>query len=535
MPTVPFTGPGQGPRLLPQGQQDIRATPAMFGALQAEAMGQASRQMARASDRLAQVAIAIQDAQNTTALTDAQTRWTAELAKLRGSLEMEPDPAVIQQKWQQGTQALRQQIEGSLGNAAVRQSFAKVAATDLARDHLEIVRLTARRTREVGEAKMIAGLSTLAQEAAANPSRRAELDARAEGLIASNVAAGIIPADKAEEMRQRYFGRLDQAEAMRDIAANPMVALRNLADPNKYRGLDPVARQRLANSATSAMQAQATAAEAAERRAERVQRRLADQAANDLYARIALAEQGRGPMPTVADVQAQREWLSPGETAALLARIRAATHRDDPGVRLDLERDVDRVDPVAFDARVRRAVDGGQLTAETAANLLRANRAARRDDAPPSPIAAGRAFVRSSLDPGDVPMAGFMREQLTLRQNNAISDFDRWARENPNASADEADAQARAIVSRYRDIGGAQLRLTLPKPYGFTGTRQEVTEATIQEAARRLLAAGLPEPDLRREMEVLEAWRSTFVTAPQPRSNTAPPGRGQGPNTRRQQ
>ena len=170
---------------------------------------------------------------------------------------------------------------------------------------------------------------------------------------------------------------------MRDIAANPMVALRNLADPNKYRGLDPVARQRLASSATSAMQAQATAAEAAERRAERAQRRLADQAANDLYARIALAEQGRGPMPTVADVQAQREWLSPGETAALLARIRAATHRDDPGVRLDLERDVDRVDPVAFDARVRRAVDGGQLTAEMAANLLRANRAARRDDAPP--------------------------------------------------------------------------------------------------------------------------------------------------------
>jgi len=164
MPTVPFTGPGQGPRLLPQGQQDIRATPAMFGALQAEAMGQASRQMA-------QVAIAIQDAQNTTALTDAQTRWTAGLAELRGSLEMEPDPAVIQQKWQQGTQALRQQIEDSLGNAAVRQSFARVAATDVARNHLEIMSLIGRRTREAGKAAVIAGLSTLAQEAAANPAR----------------------------------------------------------------------------------------------------------------------------------------------------------------------------------------------------------------------------------------------------------------------------------------------------------------------------------------------------------------------------
>lgn len=48
MPTVPFTGPGQGPRLLPQGQQDVRATPAMFGGLQAEAMGHVANQMARA-------------------------------------------------------------------------------------------------------------------------------------------------------------------------------------------------------------------------------------------------------------------------------------------------------------------------------------------------------------------------------------------------------------------------------------------------------------------------------------------------------
>src|SRR5689334_16119716 len=103
MPTVP--GAFQGPRLLPQGQQDVRANPAAFGALQAEAMGRVSQQVAQAGDQLGRVAMVIQDAQNATALTNAQVDWAKGLAEIRGSLEMEADPKAIQERWTQGTEA----------------------------------------------------------------------------------------------------------------------------------------------------------------------------------------------------------------------------------------------------------------------------------------------------------------------------------------------------------------------------------------------------------------------------------------------
>lgn len=530
MPALPtFTA-----RNAPEAPSPFTLDPA---AIAAPAARQAAS-FANASEALAEVAKATKEAQQVTALANANTAWIQGVGELRGRIEMETDPTRIQSLWAEGTNAVRARVLEGVGDPQVAAAFNRSAMLSLARDQVEIVRLTARRTREAGEAALDANLSQLARAAATDPGRRRELDVQAEGAIAGAVSAGIIPANEAEKRRERYFGRLDEAQVGMVMLRNPSAALAMLSDPRQVPNIDPNRRVSLMNAATQAMNAAATRAEASERRAERTQRLAADRVANDLWSRIARARTGEGEMPTVADIQAQREWLSPGETRGLLDGIASTGPRQsNPETLRALIRQQDSMDPAQFEAAAGRAFVAREIDESTYRSLVSGNRSARNDDRPQSPAQIGRSYVRNSLDPGDVPMNQFMREALQTRQSRATADFEQWLAQNPTADMATARTQAEATVARYRSITAGEMRLSLPLPFQYQGQRNEITAETIRQAAQRLArTTGLSPADLVRETQALEAWQELLAPAAQPAPAAAPrsttgatPGRGAGP------
>ncbi|MBE9604264.1 hypothetical protein IAI18_05265 [Acetobacteraceae bacterium H6797] len=464
---------------------------------------------------------------------------TASIKSLSGAwvnAERNTDPATIQSNWQAAVQSREDEINRTVADPAVRRTAQRDLSELAAQDYRRVLTMSVKRSNEASLALLGNSLDTYAERAVNAPDQAARQLAMnaADQAIKARVEAGVLAADDGQKMFQSFAGRMDQASVLGLLNRNPTAALAALADPKQFRNLDEVARQRLVQSATTAMGAQASRAEASERRAERLSRLNADRAANTLYGQIAQAENGQGQMPTVGDVMAQRDWLSPGETSALLNRIRGASApRDNPETVADLQVRIDREDPDQFAARAGRELGAGRLTSDTYRTMVNQNRNARRDDAPASAYRSGRSFVNDSLDPGNVVGGNFMRGPLAAARQNALADFDRWSEANPQATRDEAVQQARDLVSRYQVGADAQTRISLPRPFGFSGDRNAVSEADLQAAARRVLEAQrlgrLAPAQVQAETDALEAWRAILSRQSAPRAattTTTPSGRG---------
>lgn len=543
-----------------------RLSTELAGALGAQ-QAQAGAQAVESISRFAQLEAATARARQVEAVEAAKARYATVVADLRGRIERTPDTAALRRDlglpeaadptadsladvWTLASNRVRDQVAGAMGGRA-REVFAREATLSAARDRLDMVRLDTKRLSERSRADLDRSLDqfALAYAGAGDPASRARATAEAEAAILAREQAGILSAVDAEKMRQGWRGRQQRAEIMRLTATDPSAALAALADPRRFPDVDPVVQAQLANAASARLTAAATAGMAAEMRATRQAQQAADVASNRLVERIEAARNGQGEMPTLADLQQFRDVL-PGASYRVLAQ--AIREGNGPGAkpgdattRLALERDVDTLDPPAFARSVEGAVLGGQISAETGAQLIARNRSARRDDAPPSPIQSGRAFVRQALDPGDAAFAGLpgVKEQYQQRLLNAQADFDRWARANPTATADQAEAQARAIVGRFRDQSPAAIRQTLPRPYGFAGQNSQVSEEALRAAATRLIedarAGRISGADLVNEERAIAAWREVLTMAPSRGAGGSPartPGqqsggaRGQGPS-----
>lgn len=167
----------------------------------------------------------------------------------------------------------RQRAEALLANAGpeARRSFAAFAEE---RDQLATLRATALRAarqNEEGQAAVGEELRTFARQAAsarAEPERLAAM-AEAERAIELRVQSGVLSPTQGQRLRTGFLGQVDQAAALRLIQANPGEAARRLSDEAFLPNLDPIQRERLFGTATSAAATAAARAEAAAARRER--------------------------------------------------------------------------------------------------------------------------------------------------------------------------------------------------------------------------------------------------------------------------
>lgn len=538
MPQVPtLDGPQLSPQLdAPSRYSRVQAPADAFGA----SVGIATQALGGAFGQLAQAVRQADQARIQSQAEGGKIAMLENLGELHVGLETEPDPGKIMSRWKDGVTALSKQITEQYDDKRVAALIGRDLALSAARGHADVMRLSVSRTREASMAQLDASLATFATGAASakTPEERARYMTAGEDAINQRVVAGVLHADKAEATRQAFTGRIDQAGILSMINQNPAGALAALSDPARFPNLDPVQRERLFGTATSALNTRVSLGERAERRAEHALKVTGDRAANDLYAQIARAEAGQGLMPTVADVAKLRDMLSPGETSALLRTMRGSgVERDDAGAVADLMPQVDRLDPDEFNSRATRAMMQGMLKPETYRTLVEKNRMARKDDAPASAYRSGRSFVSDSLDPGNVVGGQYMRGPLAAARSNALADFDTWAQANPTATREDAVARSRELVQRYQVGADAESKISLPRPYGFQGPRDKITDVDVQAAAQRMVAlrqqGKLTSDELQRETSVLEAWAALLAREAITAKPLPPPsgGRGGGVNT----
>lgn len=187
---------------------------------------------------------------------------------------------------------------------------------------------------------------------------------------------------------------------------------------------------------------------------------------------------------------------------------------NDPGVYADLVLAKAGTPVPEYRTLVAKAVRRGALKPDTANSLLDGNATAFRDDQPASPFRQGRNFVSSSLDAnpfGTGPDFGAKKQA----QANALAEYDAWAQQHPQTTADEALGVGTAIVQRYSLLGDAITPGAIGSPYGFAGSLNAVTTDDVQRAAQRLKAAyaigSLSDAQYQAEVARLGAWNRNLA------------------------
>ena len=532
---------------MPQYQRQVALEPVQRPGRNPAAMGAAAGQLAETAGRTANILDAFATAERRARDADAAANALTELTRGLSTLDEEAQRANLTDSqsarawWQERSTALMNDIQQRSGLSA---EGLRAWRQDAARLNIAREEGVAREAFQRGQQASIASAQTQLEEfgnqaaAARSPTERRTFLELGERRLAELEQNGVINPLQARQLRDGFQTSISSALVTRAMANNPGEALRLLNDPAATPGLNADRRAALTLQALNrqdALESRALAQQTArENQIFRNQQRAADRLLNGFYAALDAGQRGEGQMPTRAHLDRFRDFLSPGEYRAAIQAMRNPSERDAPAVVAELQGAVHSLPQDQFRARAADAMGRGELRVETFRSMVQQNEAARRDDQPASAFRSGRTFVADGLDPGNVVGGEFIRGPLATARQNALADFDRWFEQNPSATREQAVTRAQELVARYQQGAQTQSRQALPRPFGFTGNRSEITQQTVQQAAQAVLAARssgrLSAADAEREQQILDAWLSLTPTAP-PRQNQ-PPARGQGPVTR---
>ncbi|CAB4127167.1 hypothetical protein UFOVP78_57 [uncultured Caudovirales phage] len=242
-----------------------RVNPGAFGQVEQ----QAAQGLAGISQQFAQMAIATREAQQTSALSAAQTRAVVGLEALRTQIDREADPTKIAGLWAQGTRDLQAQIEAGISDRAVRAGFQNHYQQQTARYGREVATIETRRTADVGRATLAADLDQLTHVAGqGNDESRAAAVESAHGQITRAVAAGYLTHEQAQQMGRQFASGVDTVAARQMIDRNPAEALKALREGG-FGNLAESARLTLTDRAEAGVARAEARAEAALARRER--------------------------------------------------------------------------------------------------------------------------------------------------------------------------------------------------------------------------------------------------------------------------
>jgi hypothetical protein len=342
-------------------------------------------------------------------------------------------------------------------------------------------------------ARHIARAQAMPDEFDLLPGQRAQQRAAAPAKVAESVVKGIIATDPNAALKVLGAGTYDA-----------------FMDGEKKAQLTTAARVRMEALADQARQD----AERAERKAEKLLRQQGDVAAkelNDLFADGKLSRES---------IDKRRGVLSPSEHQAYLKMLDPKT--DDLPDRRDA---VGRLEPMLgsadADREIDRAFTDGDLSISTYRSLKDRNRTLRSDDVPDSPRKTGRQFLSDALDPGQLGGDSITQQPLRIARARALAEWDDWIEANPNVTRAQARDQGEKMLERWQAVAFGDLRLALPRPYGFTGRKNDVADETITEATRTIERAlaerRITQEQADREIANLRVWeRAIQKTTKQP-------------------
>lgn len=193
-------------------------------------------------------------ARQETLTAEATTGYITGLAALRKRYEDDQDFKTAPDRFANEAGALETKWLGNIDNPVER------ARTALTFRHAKLIAdknvTTAAFTRETAHNTALLNDSEIVNlrdaATAASPIERQAVIARHGGQIDAQVAAGYIEADKGQALKRRFNVMLENADVMDVIQKDPDHASKLLADPKMFPDLDPVARQRYIDAASTA-------------------------------------------------------------------------------------------------------------------------------------------------------------------------------------------------------------------------------------------------------------------------------------------
>lgn len=471
---------------------------------------------------LARVSEASVTAEREAAVSAATVRATADLKSFVMDLEQDPDFATYPERFKtKATEAFETYSQGldERSKAKFRANFERLSLEQA----LNVRSMANKRVVDKATADLdtaLDGYANIGAEAA-SPQERAEAVAQGRAAIQSAAQTGVINAETAGKRERAFLSRLDEVTARKLIAADPFSAAKVLGNSKILPNIDEKARVQLletANRRVEAIERENTAkADRAERRAEREIRRQGDEAAKELDQLLA------DGVLTREAVDKKRGVLSPSEYRGFLKAVGPKE------IDADDRDTIARIEPIlgtpGADYQIDLAFATDKLKTETYRSLRNKNRELMKDDQPDSPYKTGREFLSVGLDPGQISNDPTVRQPLAIARVRALRDYDNWIAGNPNAVREDIQRKADEVLERYQNVAFGELRLALPRPYGFSGSKRDVTPDTVTEAAGKILqdqAAGKLSPtEAARELQNLDVWER----ASQPKTPAKPAGK----------
>lgn len=471
-----------------------------------------------------------QQARDAVEAIKAQTAATRTLNDAAYAIEREGDWRTGVQRFDQAAQGLAQlgaNIKDPVARARLDAHVQGLTESRRASLRSSLFKLEA----DDAVASLDESLETLSQ-AAANAPNRAERErhqAAAANAIKSMADAGFIDRSKAVNLWQAFKGKEAKVEVDQIIMRDPERAEALLADPRNFPALDPqqrIAAQNRAAGLVDRIEKRRNAAEEkAEARAEKMLKKQGEIMAKELWSLHNVDPTQSRLNPDI--VERAKPFLAVDEYKALR---RAATGqdfetKDQPAAVADLTPKLDQPDAAAL---IDRAYLNQQLSTPTYLQLRNRALTLRADDQPASPYKSGRQYLNQALDPGQLGNDPFVRQALALAREQALADFDTWAETNRGADRPTAVAQADALFRQYQNVAFDKMRLALPRPEGYTGSKQDVRQEHVDAARKaifqKLDSKLLSEAQAAQQLQQLETWEQ--IIAPKPTAKTPAPRSG---------
>lgn len=395
----------------------------------------------------------------------AQVDYTRELGELRLQIEEIADPDAKDTSWQQGVSTIRDRYLGEAGGLDPRVRRELDTSFDgLANQHaLEVGMDAIRGRRARAEALWIEQSHSVATQAAvASPELKDELLGQAFDMLDQLERSNTITADEAARRRLGLVGEVDNASAMRVLAADPET-FKQMQAEGAFDSLGPEVNARYANQADTAI---AAAAEKAEKEAEKAAKERQDAIGDRLGEMTDIYTKGRLPL--------DEKWLADPEVQAHpdYARVMAARRLRENKIDLqamtpdaiaaEIERERDRPVVFKYQTEYLDALEEGLAKAEA--------------DWTKDPVAAARDRLElevPALDPAadTAALAGTLAERVGLSNR-----LQRDGYTDGLALMDEAEAAAMKEATGVEVDPGERARIAAAAGLGLAGVPGAMTQ-----------------------------------------------------------
>ena len=458
-------------------------------------------QVAEGISKLAQLGGKIQENQRALKLNQLNAQSLKALQDFELSLETDTDYDNYENKYQKVVADIEKGVTEAAGGD---QQLVRAWRSDFVRPSMEknfTVRKAALRGRiNIQRADLDQTIDTYSGLVGGDdPAKDADIAAQAQLSIQTALDAGIISPQEALTKMQKFNSSAITSRVNRDILNNP-IAARDRLIKNGYPGMDEPTKTKLLDRATTEATQYLTRIHTQEQREELAARRAKD----DLQERLRTqADQFvlNNDLDGLQDFfNKNQSQMDANDRMRFLKVIRRQDIVTDFTTFANLNERAASGENVESDAR--QAVAQGKLSDSDYRVVVNASRETGWRK-------RGSTYITNSIKPSAFEQS---TSDAKIRAANALRDWDRWARDNPGATDEQADSESKRIVEEYSKNQQVNSRNTLRRPrYLAADPRGEPDLTLASRKTKEAYEKGeISESEYKNQAELLKQWRVIY-------------------------